>query len=408
MEGSIKVVWHCQGSPGCEKVKKKGIKVSSEPQLSEERDTVAFEKMLNHLCVFATLALAAGLICLFLNGFNLLCLIQALAALVVYFLKLSRHRFAMARKIHTLAVLFLVVGSLGFLSYGLVANTLILFILHLFLAGEYLNKKAYFFYLAVSVLVYAALAFIVVVLGFTPPGYTDGYHTTLPAWIIPITGAFTFGVVLTAACSMRRRQMTRLNHELEDKNRQIAALADHDELTGLPIMRVFREHLYLAIQASKREERLIAVCFLDLDGFKRVNDSHGHAAGDEVLKHVSRQLESAVRPQDVVARKGGDEFLILLNSLKNEVANIEDICHRILDAVQKPITYENTPLQVSASIGVAALDSKATTIEALIKGADSAMYEVKRSGKGGVKIFNLGGATPTDPPEKPDSSESED
>lgn len=364
--------------------------------------------MLNYLCVFATLALAAGLIYLIRYGFNLFCLTQIGAALVIYFLKLSRRRLTMPRKIHILAILFLAVGSTGLLSYGLVANTLLLFILPLFLAGEYLNKKAYFLYLVVSFLVYAALAFIVVVLGYSPPGYSEGYHTTLPAWIIPITGAFTFVVVITAVCSIRRRQMTKLNRELEDKNRQIAALADHDELTGLPIMRVFKEHLYLAIQASKREERLIAVCFLDLDGFKRVNDSHGHAAGDEVLKHVSRQLESTVRPQDVVARKGGDEFLILLNSLKNEVANIEDICHRILDAVQKPMTYENTPLQVSASIGVAALDTKDTTIEALIKGADSAMYEVKRSGKGGVKIFNLGAATPTEPAERPDSSETED
>lgn len=380
----------------------------SQPQPLEDRENPAFEKMLNYLCLFATLALAAGLVWLFLNGFNMLCLTQALAALVVYFLKLSRQRLTMARKIHILAILFLVLGSVGILSYGLVANTLLLFILPLFLAGEYLNKKAFFFYLLISITVYAALAFMVLILGYAPPGYSEGYHTTLPAWISPITGVFTFGVVLTAVSSIHRRQMTRLNHELEDKNRQIAALADHDELTGLPIMRVFKEHLYLAIQASKREERLIAVCFLDLDGFKRVNDSHGHAAGDEVLKHVSRQLESAVRPQDVVARKGGDEFLILLNSLKNEVANIEDICHRILDAVQKPLTYENDRLQVSASIGVAALGNGETTIEELIKGADSAMYEVKKSGKGGVKISTPDKTSPVEPSEKERPPETSD
>jgi len=394
------------GFPRCEKVKEKVRKESSaESLLPQDRDLPAFEKMLTYLCAFASLALAAGIICLLKNGFNLLCLTQALAALVVYVMKLSRQRFTMARKIHILAVLFLIVGSVGFLSYGLVANTLLLFILPLFLAGEYLNKKSYFFYLTVSVLAYAALAFMVLVLGYKPPGYTAAYHTTLPAWISPITGAFTFGVVLTAVSSIRRRQMARLNHELEDKNRQIAALADHDELTGLPIMRVFKEHLYLAIQASKREERLIAVCFLDLDGFKRVNDSHGHAAGDEVLKHVARQIMAAVRPQDVVARNGGDEFLILLNSMKNEVANIEDICRRILEAVQQPVTYENNRLQVSASIGVAALDNRETTIEELIKGADSAMYDVKRSGKGGVKIFLLGETSPEEPSEKPAPSE---
>lgn len=154
----------------------------------------------------------------------------------------------------------------------------------------------------------------------------------------------------------------------------------HDALTDLPNRALLMERLGQLIQASARSNRWIAVLFLDLDGFKAVNDSLGHDAGDMVLRVVAQRLVTLVRQADTVARMGGDEFVVMLDGPTSH-QEIETIALRIIDVVGKPIAYENRFVNVGASVGIAVLPQDGLSPSDALKLADSAMYGAKRAGK---------------------------
>ncbi|MBI3899468.1 MAG: GGDEF domain-containing protein [Gammaproteobacteria bacterium] len=163
---------------------------------------------------------------------------------------------------------------------------------------------------------------------------------------------------------------------LNEANERLNELATHDSLTQLPNRAFLYERLNEAIAAAERHKRTFVVLFVDLDDFKQVNDSRGHAAGDEALRAAARQLSESVREADTVARLGGDEFVILLlDAADNERRHI-DIGNNIRDALR---LY--TPDRLSASIGIATYPSCGTDAETLVRHADRAMYAAKRAGK---------------------------
>jgi len=157
-------------------------------------------------------------------------------------------------------------------------------------------------------------------------------------------------------------------------------LANHDALTGLPTLRLARDRLAQAVDSSRRHANRAAVMFLDLDGFKSVNDSLGHEAGDLVLKEVAERLRSSVRAMDTVARVGGDEFLIIATDLASP-ENAALIARKAIDLVSRPFDCGGRELRVGVSIGIALCPRDGTDIEELMKLADGAMYLVKKSGK---------------------------
>ncbi len=173
--------------------------------------------------------------------------------------------------------------------------------------------------------------------------------------------------------------------EFED---QLQHQAFHDPVTNLANRALFADRVEHALMRSQRGFPDIAVVFIDLDDFKTVNDSLGHAAGDEVLKEVARRLRIAVRPTDTVARFGGDEFAVLLESV-NDSAQAADAAARILHALELPYEIDGKQVFPRASIGICLIDREANVPEAaeLLRNADVAMYMAKRDSKGSYRVF---------------------
>lgn len=168
---------------------------------------------------------------------------------------------------------------------------------------------------------------------------------------------------------------------------QIKHLATHDVLTDLPTMRLAKDRLKMTISLAQRNRMMLVVMFIDLDGFKEVNDTLGHDAGDYVLKQVAKRLISCVRASDTVARIGGDEFLIIANGI-HVPENAVQIARKVIGVVSRPIDYNGGQAVVGSSIGIALCPNDAQDMEQLIKKADDAMYKIKKTGKNGYCFFN--------------------
>jgi diguanylate cyclase (GGDEF)-like protein len=168
--------------------------------------------------------------------------------------------------------------------------------------------------------------------------------------------------------------------------RQMAHSAEHDFLTGLPNRMLLNDRIGQAIALAKRHATKVAVLFLDLDGFKHINDSLGHPVGDKLLQSVAKRLVDCIRGSDSVSRQGGDEFVVLLLDLEHaEDAAIT--ARRMLQAVAQPHSIDQHDLHVTASIGVSVYPDDALDAETLIKNADTAMYQAKENGRRSFQFF---------------------
>ena len=161
------------------------------------------------------------------------------------------------------------------------------------------------------------------------------------------------------------------------KEQHARHLSLHDALTGLPNRNLFSDRLENALALAKRHTWRLAVMFIDLDKFKSVNDTHGHQAGDQVLKIVAERLEAAVRGADTVGRRGGDEFLYLMLEVREDV-DVGHAARKILEAVARPCEVDGLSLTVRPSIGIALYPEDGTSASELMANADSAMYRAKQ------------------------------
>jgi diguanylate cyclase (GGDEF)-like protein len=166
----------------------------------------------------------------------------------------------------------------------------------------------------------------------------------------------------------------------------IAHAAQHDVLTGLPNRLLLNDRIDQAIISAQASSMQVAVLFLDLDGFKYINDSLGHSIGDKLLQSIAVRLVSCVRITDTVSRQGGDEFVVLLSEVNRPHAAAA-IAAKILKEIAKPHSIDRHELHVTASIGVSAYPEDGTNAETLIKNADTAMYQAKENGRQGFRFF---------------------
>ncbi|MGZ5198443.1 MAG: diguanylate cyclase domain-containing protein [Telluria sp.] len=171
-----------------------------------------------------------------------------------------------------------------------------------------------------------------------------------------------------------------LYKELAQYSRMQQELALHDALTGLPNRRLLEDRIETAMQHAARSHAKAAVMYLDLDGFKAINDTYGHAYGDEILKMVSQRLLSSSRKEDTVARLGGDEFMVVLGEV-HSLADAMGPAAKLVEVLGEPFFINDLTLRLSTSIGISMFPDDAETVEALISIADYALYEAKRSGK---------------------------
>jgi diguanylate cyclase (GGDEF)-like protein/PAS domain S-box-containing protein len=206
----------------------------------------------------------------------------------------------------------------------------------------------------------------------------DGYESAIEDSAAPIhdrSGSVTGGVIVFHDVSMSRAM-----------TEQMSYLAQHDTLTNLPNRLLLKDRVRQAIVASQRHGTRLAVLFLDLDGFKHINDSLGHAIGDELLRSVAERLLVCVRSSDTVSRLGGDEFVVLLP----EIARAEDAgisATKILNALIAPHEIHPYSLRVTASIGLTTYPEDGQDAETLIKNADMAMYQAKQEGRNNYQFF---------------------
>ena len=184
--------------------------------------------------------------------------------------------------------------------------------------------------------------------------------------------------------SLEVHQLKTTTEALRLANEQLRILALHDQLTGLPNRNSLNERLGAALARAARSHEPVALLFIDLDGFKRVNDEFGHAAGDEVLREVAKRLPLAVRATDVVARFGGDEFVVLLDTEVRDDTP-QRVCQRIFDQLETPCVFAQGRATIGASIGIAQHPPLPNHPHELLKRADAAMYLAKQAGKGCVR-----------------------
>jgi len=167
---------------------------------------------------------------------------------------------------------------------------------------------------------------------------------------------------------------------------QMTHLAEHDSLTGLPNRWLFTDRTSQAIVLASRNSGTVAVLFLDLDGFKHINDSLGHAIGDQLLQSIAASLLDCVRTSDTVSRPGGDEFVVLLSELEHP-EDVANAARRMLAAVAKPHSVGGHDLHITASIGMSVSPNDGEDAETLIKNADTAMYQAKANGRQSYQFF---------------------
>lgn len=177
--------------------------------------------------------------------------------------------------------------------------------------------------------------------------------------------------------------------DISDRKRveeQMQYQASYDALTGLPNRTLFRDRLHSSVDIAERRMERLALCFVDLDHFKQVNDTFGHAAGDQLLMMVSERLGHCVRKSDTVARLGGDEFTVILNELHDyEDAGV--VAKKIIQELTRPFFIDETEIYIGASIGITTYPTDASSPEALLCNADIAMYQAKQAGRNCYRFF---------------------
>ena len=176
--------------------------------------------------------------------------------------------------------------------------------------------------------------------------------------------------------------------ERKHAEQRIFHMAHHDELTGLPNRSLITQRLELAVGDARRDGSAVLVCFIDLDGFKLVNDGLGHQAGDELLKITASRMQACVRQQDTVGRLGGDEFVLILPWSMEDMSAARGLLDTILAAVTQPLTLAGQEVQISCSIGVSLFPRDGDSADKLLVNADAAMYRAKSSGKNNYQFFD--------------------
>ncbi len=179
----------------------------------------------------------------------------------------------------------------------------------------------------------------------------------------------------------------KIESQLLEKQQRLDHLAHHDQLTGLPNRLFLAHRLPPAIEEAKRAGTMLAVLFLDLDRFKDINDSRGHETGDKLLKAVAERVRAAVREEDVVVRMGGDEFVVILQSVERTEL-ITEMAARINEAMSAPVIVDGRPLVATVSIGVSLYPRDGSDMGELLRHSDTAMYQAKDRGRNNFQLFS--------------------
>jgi diguanylate cyclase (GGDEF)-like protein len=308
----------------------------------------------------------------------------ALVVLAVYWF---RTRISVAVKSALLVLVLASVGLVGVFTLGVLGTGYWYLVLCSLLVSTLYSMRAG---IASAVAVTALLA--VAGVGFVSgvlrvPVDANAYIVSTGAWAALVFGTIVAPFVVFQAIAAYQQTTFDLLDEVHMQRDKIQELATHDQLTGLPSLSLASDRLEIALAAARRSGKKVALLFIDLDGFKTVNDTLGHEAGDFVLKEVAERLKKTIRPEDTAARIGGDEFILMLGGLPDEQVAAR-IAGRAIDAIALPIDCAGISISIGASIGIGLFPDHANDAQALRRVADVAMYTVKRGGKNRFAFAN--------------------
>ena len=218
----------------------------------------------------------------------------------------------------------------------------------------------------------------------TGPRTFERRHRARDGRIFPVEISITliefdglrYGLSLCRDITERKKHEAELQH-----------VANHDMVTGLPNRRLLTDRLEQAVARAQRNAKTLAVCYLDLDDFKPINDQHGHAVGDQLLLTVTQKLKNVLRAEDTLARLGGDEFVLLFNELTS-IEDVHSILDRVLEIISSPMKVADTSFKLSASLGVALYPEDDVDPDTLLRHADQSMYTAKRAGKNRYHLYD--------------------
>jgi diguanylate cyclase (GGDEF)-like protein len=298
---------------------------------------------------------------------------------------LVRQRLRTTFKLAMIVAVFWSIGLVGLASTGMVGPSVWWLSLSILLITALYSVRAGLLAALLTTAVTAATATAFIQGWLTMPYDVDVYIRTIAAWANIVVAAVVLPLLLFSSVTSFHHSTLELLEEVDLQREQIRQLATHDELTGVPSLRLATDRLEQAMLGAARSGGRVAVLFIDLDGFKAINDTHGHEAGDAVLRSLAQRWRNVLRAEDTIARKGGDEFLAILKGVGGPDA-AGALAARLIDALTVPVHYNGQVLKASASIGVAVFPEHALTAEDMIRAGDAAMYEAKRAGGNRVRV----------------------
>jgi diguanylate cyclase (GGDEF)-like protein len=230
-----------------------------------------------------------------------------------------------------------------------------------------------------------SLTIVVAGIGFTTGSLQYAYDVNQQAihpgtWLVFLLVAVAVSGIFLSVWSLYKKNAVRLIEEENQQAKDLRRLADFDQLTGLPLQRLASKRFNLTCRRAARARNRAAVFFIDIDGFKAVNDNYGHNTGDYCLSELAQRMTTCTREVDTVARIGGDEFIVVIDSVTDH-QDLKVVALKLIDIVAQPMTVNQTTFSVSASLGIAVFPDHGQTFEELRKLADEAMYSAKKQGK---------------------------
>jgi len=308
--------------------------------------------------------------------------IHVALALMVVLVVVARDRISPWWQSFLFLAMLCVIGMAGIVPFGLAAAGTWWPALSCLVAGTLYSVRVGLYVAVGSGLMMGLTGFAFMRGWLAPVVDLNQYNSTFGGWAIVLVGGGVFTYFVLRAIGIYNASIVDLLRQVERQKGQIEWFANHDPLTGLPSSRLADERVERAIGQARTTGRKVALMFIDLDGFKAVNDTLGHEAGDKLLQEGARRLSRAIRADDTVARVGGDEFLVVVGGM-GDAALAQDIAQKIVDLFAEPFLWDGLAQRVGASVGIALFPDHADNPTDLRRLADRAMYQVKRNRKGG-------------------------
>jgi len=312
-------------------------------------------------------------------------------AMLVYW---QRHRLSYRQLVNSYLAFMWTVGLPGVFTFGLAASSIWWLALSCFVASKAYSVQMGLVFASATGVVLSLAAHGFITGWLLLPVDANAYFVEPAAWmtLLVVNGAFVLTVLYSTAGY--HRSLLQLMQQVRRQHDHIQKLATHDALTGLPVLRLTTDRMQMAFARARRSGRKVALLFIDLDRFKRINDRYGHEAGDAVLQETARRLQALLRAEDTVSRIGGDEFVVALSDLPDAAAACA-VADKIVQALSQPVAYGDHGLRMGASVGISLFPDHADDYPSLRRLADQAMYTVKRGGRNNYAL--VGASLPVPP-----------